>query len=163
VFYWIYDYPSLNIGALFGVVFVAATWLSILFIRLSFHSWIHGEKRANDMVGFALSSFSVLYGLLVGLLAVAAYQNFSSVSDLVTKESSSLGALYRDLRGYPQPAKGRLHDELRDYARNVIDKSWPPATTGNRADGRIPSDAPLSSPQGAGGCFRVCCCRTRNK
>src|SRR5262245_36877096 len=54
VFYWIYDYPSLNIGALFGVVFVAATWLLILFIRLSFHSWIHGEKRANDMVGFAL-------------------------------------------------------------------------------------------------------------
>ena len=74
--YWIYDYPSLNIGALFGVLFVTATWLSILFIRLSFHSWIHGEKRANDMVGFALSSFSVLYGLLVGLLAVAAYQNF---------------------------------------------------------------------------------------
>ena len=125
MFYWIYDYPSLNIGALFGVVFVAATWLSILFIRLSFHSWIHGEKRANDMVGFALSSFSVLYGLLVGLLAVAAYQNFSNVSDLVTKESSNLGALYRDLRGYPQPAKGRLRDELRDYARNVIDKSWP--------------------------------------
>ena len=125
MFYWIYDYPSLNIGALFGVVFVTAAWLSILFIRLSFHSWIHGEKRANDMVGFALSSFSVLYGLLVGLLAVAAYQNFSSVSDLVTKESSNLGALYRDLRGYPQPAKGRLRDELRDYARNVIDKSWP--------------------------------------
>ena len=105
--YWIYDYPSLNIGALFGVVFVAATWLSILFIRLSFHSWIHGEKRANDMVGFALSSFSVLYGLLVGLLAVAAYQNFSNVSDLVTKESSNLGALYRDLRGYP-PGQGTV-------------------------------------------------------
>jgi hypothetical protein len=112
VLYWIYDYPSLNIGALFGVVFVTAAWLSIFFIRLSFHSWIHGEKRANDMVGFALSSFSVLYGLLVGLLAVAAYQNFSSVSDLVTKESSNLGALYRDLRGYPQPAKGRLRPSL---------------------------------------------------
>ena len=77
------------------------------------------------MVGFALSSFAVLYGLLVGLLAVAAYQNFSSVSDIVTKEASSVGALFRDLRGYPQPRKGRLRDELRDYTRNVIDKSWP--------------------------------------
>jgi hypothetical protein len=67
----------------------------------------------------------VLYGLLVGLLAVAAYQNFSSVSDIVTKEASSLGALFRNLRSYPQPSKGRLGDELRDYTRNVIDKSWP--------------------------------------
>jgi hypothetical protein len=63
VFYWIYDYPSLNIGALFAAVFVAATWLLILFSRRSLHPWIHSEKRANDMVAFALTSFSVLYGL----------------------------------------------------------------------------------------------------
>jgi hypothetical protein len=125
VFYWIYDYPTLNIGALFAVVFIAATWLSILFIRRFFHPWIHSEKRANDMVGFALSSFSVLYGLLVGLLAVAAYQNFSGVGDIVNKEASSLGALFRDLRGYPQPSRRALRDDLRDYTRNVIDRSWP--------------------------------------
>ena len=77
------------------------------------------------MVGFALSSFSVLYGLLVGLLAVAAYRNFSGVADIVDKEASSLGALYRDLEGYPEPTKGRLQNELRNYTRNVIDKSWP--------------------------------------
>jgi len=125
VFYWIYDYPTLNIGALFAFVFVAVTWLAIFFFRRFFRSWIHGERRANDMVGFALSSFSVLYGLLVGLLAVAAYQNFSTVDDIVTKEASSLGALYGDLGGYPQPIRGRLQGELRDYTRNVIDVSWP--------------------------------------
>jgi lipid-A-disaccharide synthase-like uncharacterized protein len=125
VFYWIYAYPSLYIGALFAVVSVAVTLLSILVVRRFFHPWIHTDERANDMVGFALSSFSVLYGLLVGLLAVAAYQNFSSVSDIVTKEASSVGALFRDLRSYPQPRRGRLRDELRDYTRNVIDKSWP--------------------------------------
>ena len=125
MFYWIYDYPTLNIGALFAVVFIAATWLSIFFIRRFFHPWIHSEKRANDMVGFALSSFSVLYGLLVGLLAVAAYQNFSGVNDIVNKEASSLGALFRDLRGYPQPSRRALRDDLREYARNVIDRSWP--------------------------------------
>ena len=125
MFYWIYAYPSLYIGALFAVVSVAVTVLSILVVRRFFHPWIHTDERANDMVGFALSSFSVLYGLLVGLLAVAAYQNFSSVSDIVTKEASSVGALFRDLRSYPQPRKGRLRDELRDYTRNVIDRSWP--------------------------------------
>ena len=125
MFYWIYDYPTLNIGALFAAVFVGSTWLLIVFFRVALHRWIHTEKRANDMVGFAFSSFSVLYGLLVGLLAVAAYQNFAGVSDIVTKEASSLAALYRDVSAYPQPLKGQLQNDLRNYTRFVIDRAWP--------------------------------------
>jgi hypothetical protein len=112
-------------GALFAFVFVTATWLAIFAFRRLIHAWFHTEHRANDMVGFVLSSFSVLYGLLVGLLALASYQNFSTVDDIVTKEASSLSAVYRDLHGYPQPIRGRLQDDLRGYTRNLIDKSWP--------------------------------------
>ena len=125
MFYWIYDYSPLSMGALFAFVFVAATLFVIFFFNRFFHSWIHNDERTNDMVGFALSSFSVLYGLLVGLIAVAAYQNFSTVSDIATKEASSLAAMYRDLRGYPQPIRGRLQEDLREYTRYVIDKAWP--------------------------------------
>ncbi len=67
----------------------------------------------------------MLYALLVGLLTVADYQNFSTAREFAEKEASSLAALYRDLRGYPQPIKGRLREELRDYTRWVIDESWP--------------------------------------
>jgi hypothetical protein len=56
---------------------------------------------------------------------VAAYQKFSPVDDLVTKEASSLAALYRDLHGYPQPIRGVLQDGLRDYTHFVIVKGWP--------------------------------------
>jgi len=125
LFYWIYDYPTIYIGALFAAVFVGMTWLLIIVFRVAFHRWIHTEKRANDMVGFAFSSFSVLYGLLVGLLAVAAYQNFAGVSDIVTKEASSLAALYRDVEAYPQPIRGKLENDLRNYTRFVIDRAWP--------------------------------------
>jgi len=125
MFYRIYDYPTLYMGVLFALVFVGTAWLGLFFVRPHVRPWIHTEKRANDMVGFTLSSFSVLYGLLLGLLAVASYQNFSSVSDIVTKEASMIAALYRDLSGYPQPIRGLLQDELRDYTRSVIDESWP--------------------------------------
>jgi hypothetical protein len=135
VVYWIYDYPSLYIGALFAFVFIAVTWAGIFAFRRLFHSWIHGERSLNDMVGLALSSLSVLYGLLLGLIAVAAYQNYSSVSDLVTKEAASLAALYNDLDGYPQPARGRLQDELRDYTRYLIDQAWP-----QQRKGIVPSE-----------------------
>jgi hypothetical protein len=125
VFYWIYDHPTSRIGALFGIVFVVATWLATGLFRRYFHRWFHTERRANDMVGFVLSSFSVFYGILVGLIAVAAYQNFGNVGDVVTKEASSLGALYRDLGGYPQPMRTRLLDGLRDYTRCEIERDWP--------------------------------------
>lgn len=140
MFYWIYDYPSLYMGILFSFVFAALMWVSIGLFRRFLRSWFHKERGANDMVSFAFSNFFVLYGLLLGLLAVAAYQNFTTVSDIVTKEASSLASLYRDLRGYPEPLRTRLQDELRDYTRYVIDQSWPQqqkGIVGNEGNHRI--------------------------
>jgi hypothetical protein len=125
VFYWIYDYPTSLMGALFAAVFVGVTCLGIFAFRPLVRSWIHRGRNANDMVGFANSGFSVLYGLLLGLLAVAAYQNYSSVGDVVTKEASSLASLYRDLQGYPEPVRSDLRAKLREYTRYVIEESWP--------------------------------------
>jgi len=123
--YWIYDYPTLLVGILFCTVFVAVTWGGIFLVRATVHSWIHQEKRANEMIDAALQSFFVLFGLLLGLVAVATYQDFSFVSDLVDKEASSIGALYRDFTGYPEPVRGQLQGRLRDYARYTIEDGWP--------------------------------------
>ena len=125
MFYWIYDYASWKAGVLFALVFVAITWVCTFVLRRFLHPWFHRDRRANEMVGFVLSSYSVFYGILVGLVAVAAYQNFGTVGDLVTREASSLSALYRDLSGYPQPIRGRLQDDLREYTRSEIERDWP--------------------------------------
>jgi hypothetical protein len=125
LFYWIYDYPTARIATLFAVVFVLATWAATFALRRYLHPWFHRDRRANEMVGFVLSSYSVFYGILIGLIAVAAYQNFGTVSDLVTREASSLGALYRDLTGYPQPDRERLQGDLREYTRSEIERDWP--------------------------------------
>ena len=122
--YWIYDYPNWIIGALFVAVFVAVTWIGIFLTRATVHSWFHREPRANEMVGLALSSYFVLFGLLLGLLAVATYQNYSNIGDIVEKEASSMSALYRDFSAYPQPIRGQLQDALREYARYTIEEGW---------------------------------------
>lgn len=111
--------------ALFALVFLAATFLGIIVFRPIMRYWIGADHRTNDMVGFALSSFSVLYGLLLGLLAIASFQNFSLASDNVDKEASSLAALYRGLSGYPQPIRGQLKEKLRNYTHELIERAWP--------------------------------------
>ena len=122
--YWIYDYPSWVIGLLFCGTFVAFTWMGIFLTRATVHSWLHQEKRANEMVGLALSSYFVLFGLLLGLVAVATYQNYANVSDIVDNEASSLAALYREISSLPQPSRGQLQQRLREYTRYTIEEGW---------------------------------------
>jgi len=122
--YWIYDYPGWVIGLLFCSTLVAFTWVGIFLTRATVHSWLHREKRANEMVGLALSSYFVLFGLLLGLLAVATYQNYSNVDDIVTNEASSLAALYREISSLPQPSRGQLQQRLREYTRYTIEEGW---------------------------------------
>jgi hypothetical protein len=124
LFYWIYDYPSWAIGALFALAFIAMTWAAIFVFRRFCHSWFHREKRSNEMVGFVLSAYAVLYGILLGLIAVGAYQNFSDVDSIVSKEAATLGSLYHDIREYPQPERAILQNDLKLYTYYIINDGW---------------------------------------
>jgi hypothetical protein len=128
--FWIYDFSSWLVAMIFCVVFVAMTWLGIFLVRSTIHSWIHRHSRTNDMVDAALQSFFVLFGLLLGLVAVATYQDYSTVSDLVDKEASSIAALYRDFTAYPESIRTKLHDLLREYVRFTLENDWPQQRAG---------------------------------
>lgn len=135
MFYWIYDHPTWQVGLLFGFTFLAISLGGLLLLRPTVSKWIHTDHRANEMVGLALASFSVLYGILLGLVAVGAYQNFSDVSGLVEKEAACLTSLYRDTTALPQPYKDELRADLRSYTRFTIDYGWPAQRQGHINNG----------------------------
>jgi hypothetical protein len=112
-------------GLLFAIVFVALSLGGLLLFRSRLSEWIHTETRANELVGVSLGSYSVLYGILLGLVAVGAYQNFSSLTALVTREASSLSSLYLDISQFPDPYRFTLQKDLRKYTRYTIDVGWP--------------------------------------
>ena len=133
--YWIYDFPSWIIGPLFVAVFISVTWIGIFLTRATVHSWLHRDEHSNEMVGSALSNYFVLFGILLGLLAVATYQNYATVGDIVDKEASSLSAFYRDVSAFPQPIRSQLQDALREYARYTIEEGWDEQRKGIRPKG----------------------------
>jgi hypothetical protein len=137
MFYWIYDIPTWQLGALFAVIFVGVTWLGIIFVSPILKFWFRSQEGINDLVGYALGAFGVFYGLLLGLLAVATYQNSWNVGETVSREAASLAALYRDVSAYPEPIRSDLKKRLQDYTRFVIDKAWPAQRKGQIAQGSV--------------------------
>jgi hypothetical protein len=77
------------------------------------------------VVGYVLSCYCVFHGLLLGLIAVAVYQNFVSVEEIIQRESSALAGLYDDFESYPEPFGKNLRWLVRDYRRYVIKYAWP--------------------------------------
>ncbi|MGJ0507742.1 MAG: hypothetical protein ACR652_11545 [Methylocystis sp.] len=118
------DLSTIQMALLFCGGFVIATWGGILLCRPYARRWIHSRRNANDMIGFALASYATLYGILLGLLAVEAYQDFSSVQDTISRKAVTLATLYQDLDSLPRPLRERLQAELRNYAGDTLEMHW---------------------------------------
>ena len=125
MFYRIYNIPTWLLAGLFAVTFVGVTWLGIVLTRPHVHRWVEPQADWNGVMGYVLSCHGVLYGILLGLIAVGTYQNYAHVEEAVGREASALAALYRDVSSYPETIRGELQALLREYCRFVIDEGWP--------------------------------------
>jgi len=105
MFNWIYDLPALWVIVLFEAVFVGVFWLGAIFLRRRARSWLKEEPRLNDALAAFFQYFGIIYGLLLGLLAVATYQARLDVEKSNANEAASLSALYRNVTVYPEPTR----------------------------------------------------------
>jgi hypothetical protein len=133
--YWIYDYSTWTLVLLSIVVLVGYTWAGTLFLRPFLRLFLGRRQSSNDVVGYLLGAHGVYFGILLGLLAVATYQNYTQDDAIVAQEAARLAALYRDVSSYPEPIRSELQDLLRKYTRHIIDKCWK-----QQQRGQIPSD-----------------------
>lgn len=99
----------------FPLFFVAVTWLGIFLIRPFLRFWLRRQPGANDLISFASAGFTLFYGVLLGLLTVATYQNVKDVADNVNREALSIGTIYRLSDGFREPLRSELQTSLRDY------------------------------------------------
>lgn len=131
-FYWIYDLPTWKFGvgtiALFTLISVGGLSLT----RTRIYNKFRISDGSNETVNGFFAGVGVIYGLLVGLVAVAAWDNYQSVDTIASKESASIAALYRDISTLEQPTKGKLQAQLRNYLDFVIRVAWPAHKRGER-------------------------------
>lgn len=133
--YWIYSIPNWQLGLLTTAVFVAVATVGLLATRPLVRRLLDASGRHNDVTSYYIAAVGVLYGLALGLIAVATYQNYTDVDGKAAREANALAGLYRDLDGYPEPLRGVLEDRLRAYTKFVIENDWPAHRRGEVIDG----------------------------
>lgn len=121
---WLYDLPTWVMGLLIVVVFTALS-VAGLYATRRFVIAITGPRPGhNEGVDAYIAAAAVFYGIVAGLIAVAAWEQYSSLDDKVTQEAGTVAMMYRDVAIYPEPYRSTLREELRAYTRAVIEE-WP--------------------------------------
>lgn len=122
---WLYDLPTWLLALVIVTVFLVISLGGLLLSRHYITKKLRFSREINDAVNYFGTALAALYSVTLGLIAVAGWSNFSGVDSLVSQEAASIGVLYRDMGGYPEPLASELRHDLREYTVMVIEKVWP--------------------------------------
>lgn len=122
---WLYGLPTWLLALLIVTLFVTLSLSGLYLVHRRLHRTALSDHIDNGTVGWFFSGLTLFYGLLLGLLTVAAWGNFNQTTTIASQEAATIATLYRDLAGYPKTAQNELRYRLRQYVHVVIEKSWP--------------------------------------
>jgi heme/copper-type cytochrome/quinol oxidase subunit 2 len=119
---WFYQIPNWQLGFIVIGVF---TLLSIFGFVLT-RKWVRSFKsHHNDVVSCFVATIGVLYAVLLAMIAVASWNNYTVVDSLVSQEADLVHAMFRDADAFPSPHRERFRSLLREYVDTVINVEWP--------------------------------------
>ena len=128
---WRYEIRPLFSGLILVLLIEVASLIGLVLTRRLVLPHLRYAEGANDAVSGTVQAIGVFYGITVGLIAIGVWNTHSNAGELVSTEAMSLGALYRDVSGYPEPLRSDLQAKVREYTHFVIDQSWPAQKVGD--------------------------------
>jgi hypothetical protein len=102
---WLHQLPAVVGAGLVVLAFLAPTMIGASYLQPLIGRLLRKEKDPNAPVGFLLNAFTLYYAVLLALLTIAVLQNYNKAEAAVGREATALVALYRDVRGYPEPSR----------------------------------------------------------
>jgi hypothetical protein len=132
---WLYQTRPLYAAIVIVLAVETISLLGLFLARRFLIRHFHSSEGINDAISGTVQAIGVFYGITVGLIAVAVWNTYSQAGDLVSREASAIGSLYRDVGGYPSPMREQLRSHVRDYTVFVIDKVWPAQKSGQIPEG----------------------------
>jgi hypothetical protein len=123
---WIYQLPNWLLCVLVLTAIVGAALVGqVATRRLATRFFHQALEDHNEAAGAFIGAFGVFYGITLGLIAVASWENYDKLDDLVEREAAALGALDRDVSVMPAALGDELRPMLREYVAYLVERGWP--------------------------------------
>lgn len=110
--------------------FLVIATIGTLLTRKYLHRYIHTEPNWADVCSIFSNVIIVFFGLLLALITVAAYENFSHGFATTQTEANEISHMYGLTKAIPDPGGSALRADIKSYVDCVIDKEWPAQTQG---------------------------------
>src|SRR5436305_13336445 len=128
-FLWLYQIPALWLGILIVGLFAGASVASLALTRPLARRLC---REQNDFVNYFFATIAVFYAVLVGLIAVAVWGNYTGIDGIVSNEAVNAADVYRDVESYPPAVRDEVRRNLRAYISVVIQREWPAQRRGDK-------------------------------
>jgi hypothetical protein len=139
MFNWIYDFPPWFGTILLGLLFAAFNTMGVHYIRPAIRPLVSELSDENTIISNAMSVYSIMFGLLLGMLAVITYQNLTDAQSVVDNEANAVATLYQNVASYPEAERAVMLGALKGYTVTVIEKDWPEQQAGRVPDSSVKS------------------------
>lgn len=112
------------VPGLFGITLFVLVSVAGLIVVQHFVP-IELRKQHNDVAGFIYAVLGIAYAVLLGLVVVAAWEQFQTARSTADSEADELAEIFWLGHRLP-PAEGhRLQELARSYAQVVVEEEWP--------------------------------------
>ena len=107
---------------IFSAIYFLAAAIYLTVIRLA----VDGRARAFKALSPGmLPPLGIIFGLLVGFVAVQVWADFDHAKSAVTNEASALRAIVLLAEHFPDEQKSRLRALVNSHIEEAVQKEWP--------------------------------------
>lgn len=119
---WLYQIPTFLLGVLIVGLFLLIAILGLWLTR----GWRRKQANVeNELANYYVATIAVMYGVLLGLIALASWESYSDVEAVVSREAIAAAGLYQTVEIYPPAERERMRQVMRQYVSHVVNEEWP--------------------------------------
>ena len=90
------------------------------------------RQRHNDVAGFIYAALGVIYAVLLALVVIAVWEEYSAAGDTVEQEANATAEIFWLGSRLPEPEGVHIQELAKSYAEEVVNTEWPLMKSGEQ-------------------------------
>ncbi|HXZ05505.1 MAG TPA: DUF4239 domain-containing protein [Ktedonobacteraceae bacterium] len=119
---FLYAIPSWLLFLLIVGGSVVLAWVGTVLLRR--RTTAPQDEHHNEVAGFIFATVGVLYAVLLAFTVIIVWEQYLAAESAVSQEAAALITVAHDASSFPEPARGKVYDQLHAYAQFVINDEW---------------------------------------